>query len=194
VIDQYRELRVVGHPAVSVELQGFGPADLRPQVGHGCLSSDESISDVRVLRSLARCCGRLRQRRHSAADATTFLRGFLPAPRSGLAATAFPIDRRSSPAFCFALGHAAFFIACACRYIWIFHLTPSPTSSFHPVALKAEELNLFLRKPRSDRFSSKFERGGTLKMNCRCPVDQGFTRGGREIDATQRAIAFGRGA
>jgi hypothetical protein len=32
---------------------------------------------------------------------------------------------------------------------------------------------------------SKLELGGTLQVNCRCAVDQWFTDGREEIDATQ---------
>ena len=52
-------------------------------------------------------------------------------------------------------------------------------ASLSAIALKAEELNLFRRKSGSKRFSPKFEHGGTLLVNCRCPVDQWFTDGAR---------------
>jgi hypothetical protein len=42
---------------------------------------------------------------------------------------------------------------------------------------KAEEMNLFRRKPHSDPFSSKFAHGGTLQVNYRCPVDKGLRIG-----------------
>jgi hypothetical protein len=60
-----------------------------------------------------------------------------------------------------------------------------PTRSFHAIALKAEELNLFRRKLGGKRFSSKFERGGTLPVNCRCPVINGLQMGreGNECNA-----------
>ena len=180
VINQDRELRVVGHQPFrsSCKVSGL------PICGRSSVMVASPVTKASVMCVF---CVRLRVAAAVFANPDTapptrppFSEDFfqrrdpdLP-PRLSLSTVAHP-RRSASPLD----------IAYACRYIWIFHLASSPTSSFHPVALKAEELNLFLRKPRSDRFSSKFERGGTLKMNCRCPVDQGFTRGEREINATQ---------
>jgi hypothetical protein len=46
-----------------------------------------------------------------------------------------------------------------------------PLLDFTLSLFKAEEMNLFRRKPHRDPFSSKFAHGGTLQVNCRCPVD-----------------------